>query len=391
MAGATVRLARRLAHLPETANAFEKGEISRQHVEMIAGPCTRERREMVQGIEPKLVAFAKLSDPVELRGAVKRMTDAFDGDGGASDDEAAVRKNRVNLSASFGGRGVLHGTLDAESTEIAISALEAMMATLERTANRRERPERRAEAFVEMCRRSADRAEPSTRRERPHLSGVFDIGALEDTETEFVTEARIEAEHVGELSRATLERLLCDCEFTRVITDGPSVIMDVGRKTRTVPLPLWNVFVVRDRHCQENGCRVPAGFCEAHHIRYWSRGGPTNLDNLQLFCWHHHREQHQHDAHPAPDNRAHATGFPTRSSRGQEARRLRAALARLDVERGGGSVGAAHERSGVQPFVGSVRRGGTECCRRRSPASGGESPWLRAKKPPPTTADEDAV
>ena len=216
VAGATVRLARRLAHLPETANAFEKGEISRQHAEMIAGPCTRERREMIQGVEPKLVAFAKLSDPVELRGAVKRITDAFDGDGGAADDEAAVRKNRVHLSPSFGGRGVLHGTLDAESTEIAISALEAMMVTLAREGDTRERPERRAEAFVELCRRSAQQAVPSTRRERPQLSGVFDLRALEDTQPDLIARARIEAEHVGELSRATLERLLCDCEFTRV-------------------------------------------------------------------------------------------------------------------------------------------------------------------------------
>src|SRR6185295_7140601 len=97
-AAAAVKLARKLQHLPETANAFEKGEISRQHAEMIAGPCTRERREMLQGIEPQLVAFAKLSDPVELRCAVKRQTDAHDGDGGASDDGAEYRKNRVNLS-----------------------------------------------------------------------------------------------------------------------------------------------------------------------------------------------------------------------------------------------------------------------------------------------------
>ena len=69
-AAATVRLARKLQHLPQTANAFEKGKISRQHAEMIAAPCTRERREMLQGIEPQLVAFAKLSDPVELRHAV---------------------------------------------------------------------------------------------------------------------------------------------------------------------------------------------------------------------------------------------------------------------------------------------------------------------------------
>jgi hypothetical protein len=296
VAGTTVRLARRLKHLPETANAFEKGEISRQHVEMIAIPCTRERRAMLQGLERELVAFARISDPVELRAVVKRQMDAFDGDGGASGDGSEYVRNRVTLAPSFGGRGVLNGSLDPESTEIAISALDAMMAALEREGDTRQRPERRAEAFVELCRRSADNAAPSTRRERPHLSGVFDIRALEDTDPELVAQARVEGEHVGELSRATLERLLCDCAFSRVLTDGPSIIIDVGRITRTVPLRLWNALVVRDRHCTEPGCQIPAGFCEAHHIWYWSRGGPTTLENLRLLCWYHHRQQHQHDA-----------------------------------------------------------------------------------------------
>jgi hypothetical protein len=115
-----------------------------------------------------------------------------------------------------------------------------MMAALKRDGDTREWPERRAEAFVELCRRSAQAPPPSTRRERPHLSGVFDIRALEDDQPDLVAQARIEGEHVGELSRATLERLLCDCQFSRVLTDGPSVIVDVGRITRTVPLRLWN-------------------------------------------------------------------------------------------------------------------------------------------------------
>jgi 5-methylcytosine-specific restriction endonuclease McrA len=301
-AAATVKLARRLEHLPETANAFEKGQISRQHAEMIAAPCTRERREMMQGIERELIVFAKLANPIELRYAVKRMTDAHDGDGGAKDDAAQIRKNRVNLSPSFDGRGVLHGSLDAESTEIAISAIDAMMAALKKPGDTREFPELRAEAFVEICRRSAADVlvANSTRRERPHLSGVFDISALEDTQPDLVNQARIEGEHVGQLSRVTLERLLCDCQFTRILTDGASTIIDVGRTTRTVPFKLWKAMVVRDRHCTEPDCQVPAGFCEAHHIWYWSRGGPTNLENLRLLCWFHHRQQHQHDAQPRP-------------------------------------------------------------------------------------------
>jgi hypothetical protein len=32
--------------------------------------------------------------------------------------------------------------------------------------------------------------------------------------------------------------------------------------------------------------------CDAHHVEQWERGGLTNLENLQLLCWHHHRQRH---------------------------------------------------------------------------------------------------
>jgi hypothetical protein len=29
---------------------------------------------------------------------------------------------------------------------------------------------------------------------------------------------------------------------------------------------------------------------------HWTRDGPTNLQNLQLLCWNHHRYRHTDDA-----------------------------------------------------------------------------------------------
>ena len=61
--------------------------------------------------------------------------------------------------------------------------------------------------------------------------------------------------------------------------------LDVGRATRTVGPALWNALVARDRHCTAPGCTRGPADCEAHHIVHWSKGGPTNLDNLKLLCW----------------------------------------------------------------------------------------------------------
>jgi 5-methylcytosine-specific restriction endonuclease McrA len=39
----------------------------------------------------------------------------------------------------------------------------------------------------------------------------------------------------------------------------------------------------------------PPWACEIHHLHHWADGGPTNLDNLALICWHHHQLIHARD------------------------------------------------------------------------------------------------
>jgi hypothetical protein len=62
---------------------------------------------------------------------------------------------------------------------------------------------------------------------------------------------------------------------------------------------------VRDGGCVHPGCQRTAAFCDAHHVRHWAHGGPTDLDNLVLLCRHHHRTLHAGhwqlttDTHPA--------------------------------------------------------------------------------------------
>ena len=298
VARASVRLAVRLHdQLAATLAAFSAGEISRQHAAVIADAYTPGRAVELAPLEQGFVRVARRLDPGDLRDVVRWAVDAIDGDGGAGTDADEYAKNRFHASP-LAGRARLDGSLDQESGEIVMTALDAMQEKLRQDGDTRPRSVKQADALVEICRQSLahDHTKPSKRRRGlPHLSTVVDLGGFEADHRDLVADVRAEAEHTGLLSRATLERLSCDCEISPIITDGPSQIIDVGRTTRTVPDKLWRALVARDRHCQHRRCDRPPAFCEAHHIWYRSRGGPTNLNNLKLLCWTHHRETHIHD------------------------------------------------------------------------------------------------
>ena len=293
-ARAAVNLAKALHRLPATEKAFDAGDISRAHAAVIANAYTEDRAEQLAGIEAGLVDIARNVDPKSLRAAVARCTEAIDGDGGAGNDEKAYEKNRFHASL-VGDRVIGNASLDRESGEIIQTAVEAMAAELRVKGDKRRKSLRDAEAIVEICRRSLQHdytTTPTRRRGRPQLSAVVDLDDHEADHPDLVADVRAEFAHFGHLSQATLRRLSCDCEISRIITDGPGVIIDVGRATRNISDPLWKALVVRDRRCQAQGCKQPPGVCEAHHVWHWEDGGPTDLDNLTLLCWAHHRQHH---------------------------------------------------------------------------------------------------
>jgi hypothetical protein len=79
----------------------------------------------------------------------------------------------------------------------------------------------------------------------------------------------------------------------RVVMDGASQPMDVGRRTKIVSPPLRRAVIVRDRTCRFPGCERPHTWCDAHHVKHWADGGETSLDNLLLLCRPHHRLIHR--------------------------------------------------------------------------------------------------
>ena len=93
------------------------------------------------------------------------------------------------------------------------------------------------------------------------------------------------------VSAETSRRIACEASAVVMRHAADGAILDVGRKTRTIPPALGRALRARDRGCRFPGCT--ARRCDAHHVRHWADGGATRLANLVLLCRRHHRAVHE--------------------------------------------------------------------------------------------------
>ncbi|MDQ0850711.1 hypothetical protein QFZ65_002649 [Arthrobacter sp. B3I9] len=97
----------------------------------------------------------------------------------------------------------------------------------------------------------------------------------------------------GPVTASTARKIACDADILPVLLGSEGRILDIGRTTRIFPPHIRKALTARDQGCTFPGCTIPAPWCEAHHITYWSRGGTTGTDNGTLLCSHHHHVIHK--------------------------------------------------------------------------------------------------
>ncbi len=293
-----VSLGRKLERLPEVAAAFADGDISLRHAQVLANAYSAKRAAALAEVEGQLVEVARECTPKKLHGILRHYTDQLDGDGGAANDEADLDARALYLSKTLCGRWDVRGTVDPVTGELIAAAVNAEMTRDLQANDQRRTPQRRADALANICRHALERGElGESHGVRPHVSIVVDLDEMPwfgpaPAEPKLHPDLR----HDGDQSATSIEFVLCDCDITRVITKGKSEVLDLGRSTPVASPSQWKALVARDRHCQAPGCRRPPADCQAHHKWHWTRGGPTDLDNLVLLCWSHHRQRHIHDA-----------------------------------------------------------------------------------------------
>ena len=102
-----------------------------------------------------------------------------------------------------------------------------------------------------------------------------------------------ELEGGGVIHSETARRLLCTGRVQAVIEDEAGQPVRLGRTSREPSAWMMRQLRYRDHECRFPGCGARR-FTQAHHIVWWERGGPTDLDNLLLVCTFHHKLVHEY-------------------------------------------------------------------------------------------------
>jgi hypothetical protein len=283
-----VSAARLTREFEATGEALASGDVSCGHVEVLA-PMVRNREPEYERNEEVLVdtaATTKVDDFADLARNWRSIAD----DALSKLEAGEIRERRnLHVHQSLYGMGVVNGDLDAEGTEILLTALD-LACPPDPTGGplpARSLAQRRADALVDIATASlAARSEGG--RVPVGLSVIMDYGTLTGQPPADPRQARCELEGFGPIRLETAFRLACDCAVGRVVMRGDSEVLDLGRQTRLASPALRRALVARDRGCVFPGCERPAVWCDAHHINWWEHGGPTNLENCCLLCRRHH-------------------------------------------------------------------------------------------------------
>jgi hypothetical protein len=302
-----VRTALALESLPLTSEAMARGELSFSKVRAITRVATPET-------EAELLRYARTESTASLERLVRgwKVLDRAD------EERADCLRHRLRRFSIFpDGEGmyVVRGLITPEIAAALMRAIEAagdalVAAETEGDEIRPEPEQRRADALGLLAERAlaagfdADQAPISgSRAERYQVMLHVEPSSL----TESGEPGRCELEDGSRVSAETARRVCCDTSIVEMTESADGSVLDVGRKSRTVPPALRRALEARDRGCRFPGCGLR--FTDAHHIVHWADGGETSLKNTMLLCRVHHRHVHEGGWRVASDTEGKAVFF----------------------------------------------------------------------------------
>ncbi len=312
---------------PALGQVWASGVITSEHVHALARHAGRlEVEEMSAVIEELSPWWGQLS-PLAVAHFVQRVIRVLNPPPDPEPDEAAAYEGRSLSFALTADSVVLSGVLPRLEGEAVIAAVEAFAERLRSEADHVPASARRADGLVALVNAAHASGSIPTRGGLPVSVSVtldstalgdqvwttsrghtltaaeerfsacdalvtpivLDAGQCPDTVAEFLAATGPAA---GDDSGGVTLQPSAEARITALATTllGTRIPLAVGRSARTATAAQRRALAARDRGCIIPGCGIPAEACQTHHVEDWAVGGDTDLPNLALLCWAHHRQ-----------------------------------------------------------------------------------------------------
>ena len=272
-----LRVAHALVELPKIREEFAEGKLSYSKVRAMTRVARPETEDFLL-----MVARHGTANHVERLVSQYRRCQKLNHPDTANELYLA---REVNYHYDDDGCLVMKARMPADMGEVIVKALEMAMDGEE--PNHDPIAARRADALCEVAEtylNHPDNAGSTADRYQVVVHSTPNAG------TRLAGDSHLEnGPHV---SAETSKRIACDCCKTDVEDDAHGEPLNIGRRSRTIPPAMRRALKARDGGCRFPGC-TSHKFCDGHHIRHWSDGGETSLDNLVLLCRYHHRLVHE--------------------------------------------------------------------------------------------------
>lgn len=239
-----------------------------------------------------------------LRQEIQRANAATRLPNGKKDPFAAHRKRSISFGQQDANGGVwVKAYLPAPMAAALRSALSYNAVTptdsTERTEDKRNLPQKQVDKLYEIIKSHSADKEPN----RGGIGSIvisatldqlnyLDFDTLFDTSTGYQFTA-LELLSVGAAT----------CDYFTAF-DDQGRLLTVGRTRRTATLAQRIALFATEMVCSHPGCDRPIDECQAHHLVAWLLDGNTDIENLTLLCYVHHK--HNNDYRDGRNNMGHA-------------------------------------------------------------------------------------
>ena len=302
-ATADTELAASLAdEFPATLAALISGEITSGHARVIA----RVGSDPDHADEPALLEMAR-GVPVDL---FSRMTRHYMSPGASSEERNRQHEARwASLIQDPDGSWRLSAYFDHDTGKRVSISLNQMV--------RNYRNSQQSHEQVSSRQRRADALANLITGEGPHHRPETTLLVIADYDTVTRELQNLRYDDGLPVPADRIAKLAADAKILPAIFDADGDPLWLGRAQRHASAGQRIVLAARDGGCVN--CASPVEGTEPHHIEWFSRGGPTDLDNLALLCerchhlihddnWQLHKHNGRHalrpPAQPPPRQRA---------------------------------------------------------------------------------------